>query len=615
MALLRFVTCGSIDDGKSTLIGRLLHDAGLLYEDQLAVLVADSRKHGTQGEALDFALLMDGLAAEREQGITIDVAYRYFSTKRRKYIVADTPGREQYTRNMVTGASTADAAIILVDARKGVLTQTRRHAFIVALMGVRHVAVVVNKMDLVDYSEARFKSILEDCNAFIRRIGHAEVTPIPVSALRGDNVTTPSKRMPWYRGPTLMSFLETLEVDEDRSAALPFRLPVQWVNRPNQDFRGFCGTIASGVVRQGDRIRVHPSGRETEVARIVAMGGELAEAVAGQSITVTLADELDISRGDVIARADAPASVADQFEATIIWMGEQPMLGGRPYLMKIGAKTVVATPAAPKYRIDMDSLEHLAARRLQMNEVGVCNLALDRQIAFDAYRDNPEMGGFILIDRLSNATVGAGLLHFALRRADNVHLQHVDVDRKARAQSMGQKPCILWLTGLSAAGKSTIANLLDKTLFARGRHTYLLDGDNVRHGLNRDLGFTDADRVENVRRVAEVARLMMDAGLIVIVSLISPYRSERRRVRELVAAQEFVEIFVDTPLHVAEQRDPKGLYKKARRGELKNFTGIDSPYEPPEHAELRIDTVADSAEQAVVQIIGYLTEKGLIDRI
>jgi bifunctional enzyme CysN/CysC len=612
LGLLRFVTCGSVDDGKSTLIGRMLYEAGLLYEDQLAALASDSKKHGTQGDALDFALLMDGLTAEREQGITIDVAYRYFATAKRKYIVGDTPGHEQYTRNMVTGASTADAAIILVDARKGVLVQTRRHAYLVSLMGVRHVAFAVNKMDLVEYSEERFRAIEKDCLAFAARIGQADVSLIPLSALRGDNVTQRSTRMPWYHGPALLPYLEGVEVDASRAIDLPFRFPVQWVNRPDQDFRGFAGTVASGVIRPGERIRAHPSGRESAVSRIVFLGGDLSQAAAGQSVTLTLADEIDISRGDVVAKADAPASVADQFEATVIWMDEEPMLGGRPYLMKIGATTVTATPAAPKYRIDVNSLEHLAARKLQMNEIGVCNLALDRPVAFDAYHDNREMGAFILIDRLSNRTAGAGLLHFALRRADNIQVQAIDVDRKARAASLGQKPCILWLTGLSGSGKSTIANLLDKTLYAAGRHTYILDGDNVRHGLNRDLGFTDADRVENIRRVAEVARLMMDAGLIVIVSFISPYRSERRRAREQVGPEEFVEIFVDAPLEVAERRDPKGLYKKARRGELKNFTGIDSPYERPEHPELHVDTAAEPAEAAVKRIVAYLREKALV---
>jgi bifunctional enzyme CysN/CysC len=610
--LLRFVTCGSVDDGKSTLIGRLLYEAGQLHDDQLKALEADSRKHGTQGGALDFALLMDGLQAEREQGITIDVAYRFFATKRRKYIVGDTPGHEQYTRNMATGASTADAAVILIDARKGVLTQTRRHAHIVSLMGVKHIAVTVNKMDLVGYDEDRFRAIARDCREFAARLGLPELQVIPVSALRGDNVIAAGAHMPWYRDATLMGFLEGVELDERRASALPFRFPVQWVNRPGQDFRGLCGMVAGGSVRSGDRVRVHPSGRESRVARIVTMAGDLPQAGAGQSVTLTLADEIDVSRGDLIAKTDAPASVADQFEATIVWMGEEPMLGGRPYLMMIGANTVTATPAAPKYRLDVTTLEHLAARKLEMNEIGVCNLSLDRPVAFDSYKENRETGGFILIDRLNNATVGAGMLHFALRRADNIQIQALDIDRKARARSMGQKPCVIWLTGLPGAGKSTIANLLDRRLHAMGRHTYLLDGDNVRHGLNRDLGFTAADRVENVRRVAEVAALMVDAGLVVIVALISPFRSERRMARALVGKDEFIEVFVDAPLALAESRDPKGLYRKARRGELKNFTGIDSPYEAPEAPELRIDSAITPADQAAESILRTLAGIGIV---
>ncbi|MEK6243943.1 MAG: sulfate adenylyltransferase subunit CysN [Pseudomonadota bacterium] len=610
--LLRMVMCGSVDDGKSTLIGRLLYESKQVFDDQLAALAADSKKYGTQGDDLDFALLLDGLVAEREQGITIDVAYRFFSTGRRQVIVADTPGHEQYTRNMVTGASTADAAVILVDARKGIVTQTRRHAYLVGLMGVRHAVLAVNKMDLVDYSEQRFHEIEGECAGLAQRLGLMDLAAIPLSALTGDNVVAPGGRMPWYRGRTLMGFIDAASVDEDRLQALPFRLPVQWVNRPNQDFRGFAGTVASGVVRAGERVRIHPSGRQSTVARIVTRDGDLPQAVAGQSITLTLADEIDISRGDVIVRADSPASVADQFEATLIWMDEEPMLGGRLYLMKIGAMTAVATPSAPKYRLDVNTLEHLAARKLELNDIGVCNIALDRPIAFDPYAENREMGGFILIDRLTNRTFGAGLLHFSLRRAHNIQVQALNVERGARAGLKGQRACVLWLTGLSGAGKSTIANLVDSRLYAMGRHTYLLDGDNVRHGLCRDLGFTDADRVENVRRVAEVAKLMSDAGLIVIASLISPYRSDRRMARDLMKPSDFVEIFVDAPLAVAEQRDPKGLYRKARRGELKNFTGIDAPYEAPENAELHLETAALSPEDGAEQVIQYLARQGII---
>jgi len=610
--LLRFITCGSVDDGKSTLIGRLLYESKALYADQLAALEGDSKRFGTQGDNLDFALLMDGLAAEREQGITIDVAYRYFSSERRKYIVADTPGHEQYTRNMVTGASTSEAAVLLVDARKGLLTQTRRHSYLVSLVGVRHVAVAVNKMDLVDYSEKRFREIEAQYREFAAQVGIPDVVCIPVSALRGDNVLLPSRNTPWHRGATLMGWLETVEVDETRQQHLPFRLHVQWVNRPNQDFRGYSGTIASGLVRTGDRIRVQPSGRESRVARIVTRDGDLAQAVAGQSITLTLADEIDVARGDLISSAESPAEVADQFEATVVWMGDAAMLRGRSYLMKIGAKTVSATIAPLKYQVDVDTLAHLAAEKLELNQIGVCELELDRQIAFDAYTNNRDTGGFILIDRVTNHTVGAGMLRFALRRASNIHFQHVDVDKAARAALKGQRPCVLWLTGLSGAGKSTIANLLEKKLQAIGRHTYLLDGDNVRHGLNKDLGFTAADRVENIRRIAEVAKLMVDAGLIVITAFISPFRAERRMARDLLQEGEFMEIFVDTPLRVAEERDPKGLYKKARRGEIKNFTGIDSPYEDPETPEIRLDTTALTPEDAADRLLAELRHRGFI---
>ncbi len=606
-SLLRFITCVSVDDGKSNLIGRLLYDSKMIFEDQLAALEADSKRVGTQGGEIDFALLVDGLAAEREQGITIDVAYRFFSTDRRKFIVADTPGHEQYTRNMITGASTADLAVILIDARKGVLTQTRRHSFLVGLIGIRHVVLAVNKMDLVGFDEARFDEIVADYTAFAGEIGLTDILAIPISGLRGDNIASLSDRTPWYRGPSLMRHLETVEIDASGPAAGPLRLPVQWVNRPNLDFRGFSGQIASGVARRGDAVRILPSGRESRIARIVTKDGDLESAQAGLSVTLTLADEVDCSRGDVIAAAAAPAEVADQFETTIVWMAAEPMLPGRPYLLKSGATMVSATVTEPKYKINVNTLEHLAARQLELNEIGVCNLSLDRAVAFDPYEANHDMGGFILIDRITNATVGAGMIRFALRRSQNIHWQAVDVNKATRAAAKGQKPAVLWFTGLSGAGKSTIANLVEKQLLAQGRHTYLLDGDNVRHGLNRDLGFTDAERVENIRRVAEVAKLMVDAGLIVLVSFISPFRSERRMARDMMAEGEFLEVFVDTPLATAEQRDVKGLYAKARRGELKNFTGIDSPYEAPEAAEIRVDTSAMSAEAAAEVIVARLT--------
>jgi len=608
---LRFITCGSVDDGKSTLIGRLLYESQVLFEDQLAALETDSKKVGTQGDELDFALLLDGLSAEREQGITIDVAYRYFSTDRRKFIVADTPGHEQYTRNMVTGASTADCALILIDARKGMLTQTRRHSYLVSLLGIRHVAVAINKMDLVEYSEQRFREIEEEYAELPRQIGVENAVCIPFSGLRGDNVVKRSDRLSWYDGPTLLGYLESVEVDEEHLQAVPFRLPVQWVNRPNLDFRGFAGTIAGGSVAPGDRIVVLPSGRESEVDRVVAFAGDLEVAVAGQSVTLTLTDEIDVGRGDVIAKADDRPGVADQFEVTIVWMASEPMLPGRNYVMRIGGNTATATITPLKYKIDITSLEHHAATKLELNEIGVCAIELDRTIAFDPYEENRDTGGFILIDRITNETVGAGLLRFALRRSANVHWQAIDVDKSARSALSGQHPCIVWLTGLSGAGKSTIANLVERRLHSRGHHTYLLDGDNVRHGLNKDLGFTDADRVENVRRVGEVAKLMVDAGLIVIASFISPFRSERRSVRALVEEGEFIEIFVDAPLSVVEERDPKGLYQKARRGDLKNFTGVDSPYEPPEHPELRVDTSILDANEAAAQVIAAMDGAGV----
>ncbi|MBW0152563.1 MAG: sulfate adenylyltransferase subunit CysN [Phenylobacterium sp.] len=606
-SLLRFLTCGSVDDGKSTLIGRLLYDSKMIFEDQMAALEADSKKVGTQGGEIDFALLVDGLAAEREQGITIDVAYRFFSTDTRKFIVADTPGHEQYTRNMVTGASTADAAIILIDARKGVLTQTRRHSYLVSLLGIRHVVLAINKMDLVGWSQEVFDAILAEYHDFAAQIGIKAFTAIPMSALKGDNITEPSDKAPWYKGPPLLPHLESLDVEDDLREK-PFRMPIQWVNRPDLDFRGFSGLIATGTITPGDRVKVLPSGRESTVARIVTMTGDLPRAVAGQSVTITLTDEIDISRGDVLSIAGQPPEVADQFEATIVWMDDESMLPGRPYLMKIGTRIVGASITEPKYKVNVNTLEHLAAKRLELNEIGVCNLSLDAPIAFDAYKDNHTLGGFILVDRISNRTVGAGMLHFALRRSQNIHWQALDVSKASRAAQKGQKGRVVWLTGLSGAGKSTIANLVEKRMQADGRHTYLLDGDNVRHGLNKDLGFTEEDRVENIRRVAEVSKLMVDAGLIVLVSFISPFRAERRMARELMEDGEFVEVYVATPLAVAEQRDVKGLYAKARAGELKNFTGIDSPYEEPEHAEITVDTTTLSPEQAAEEIVAWLAK-------
>ncbi|MCM2335539.1 MAG: sulfate adenylyltransferase subunit CysN [Pseudomonas sp.] len=608
--LLRFITCGSVDDGKSTLIGRLLHDTRGLFEDQLAALGADSRRHGTQGDSIDYALLLDGLAAEREQGITIDVAYRYFSTGRRKFIVADCPGHEQYTRNMATGASTADVAVVLVDARKGLLTQTRRHSYIVSLLGIRHVALAVNKMDLVGLDRDVYEAIVAEYRALATQLGIADVTAVPLSALDGDNLLQRSARTPWYDGPALLEWLET--VDPSRGEAdVGFRLPVQWVNRPNRtqastDFRGFAGTVAAGKVRPGDEVVVLPSGRRSRVARIVTADGDLDVAREGHAVTLTLADELDASRGDVIASAQRPPQVADQFAAHVLWLGEQRLLPGRPYWLKLGTRTVSASVTEIKHKVDVNTQEHLAAKHLELNEVGACNLYLDHAVPFEAYADNRALGGFVLIDRQSNATVAAGTLDFALRRAGNIHWQHVDVDKAARARSKAQVPRCAWFTGLSGSGKSTIANLVEKKLHALGHHTYLLDGDNVRHGLNRDLGFTAADRVENIRRVAEVAKLMTDAGLIVLVSFISPFRAERRLARDLFDPGEFVEVYVDTPLAVAEQRDVKGLYAKARAGQIPNFTGIDSPYEVPEGAELVLDTVREPAEDLAQRVVDRL---------
>ena len=604
-SLLRFITCGAVDDGKSTLIGRLLYESRMIYDDQLTQLAADSKRLGTRGGELDFALLVDGLAAEREQGITIDVAYRFFSTRRRKFIVADTPGHEQYTRNMVTGASTAELAVILIDARKGVLTQTRRHSFLVQLLGIARVVLAVNKMDLVGYSRARFEAIVADYRDFAARINLSDITPIPVCAVHGDNIIQPGAAMPWYSGPTLLEQLESVEIDAGIGARA-FRMPVQWVNRPNAEFRGFAGQIVSGSVKPGDRIRALPSGRESRVGRIVTADGDLQRAVAGQSVTLLFDSEIDISRGDLIAGGDSPPQVADQFEATVVWLHDEPMLQGRTYLMKAGTRTVSATVTPLKHKINVNTLEHLPAERLELNDIGVCELELDRAIPFEPYTENRALGGFILIDRLTNNTVGAGLINFALRRSQNVHWQVLDVDKQLRAHQKGQRACVLWLTGLSGAGKSTIANRIEKKLALAGRHTYLLDGDNVRHGLNKDLGFTAQDRVENIRRVAEVSRLMVDAGLIVLVSFISPFRSERRMARALFAPGEFFEVFIDTPLAEAERRDTKGLYRKARRGELKNFTGIDSPYEAPENPEIRIDTTTVGPEEAAERVIAHL---------
>jgi len=603
--LLRFITCGSVDDGKSTLIGRLLYEAKMLFEDQLSALEADSKRMGTQGGSLDFALLVDGLAAEREQGITIDVAYRAFTTDKRKFIVADTPGHEQYTRNMATGASTADLAVILIDARKGVLTQTRRHTFIATLLGIKHLVVAVNKMDLMGYRQDVFEKIEGEYRDFARGLGAGDVTVIPLSALVGDNVIDRSAKMPWYHGSTLMAQLETVPVGDDL-ASKPFRMPVQWVNRPNQNFRGFSGTIVSGAVRPGDAVKVMPSARTSTVDRVVSFDGDLPDGLTGQSLTLTLTDEVDVSRGDVICIADDPVEVSDQFEADILWVGDEPMLPGRSYIVKAGTSQMPGTVDELKYKVNVNTMEHVAAKSLTLNEIGICNLELDRPIAFAPYTDNRDLGSFILIDRFTNTTVGMGLIRFALRRAANIHWQALDVNKASRSAKAGQRPTVLWFTGLSGSGKSTIANLVEKKLHAMGHMTYLLDGDNVRHGLNRDLGFTDADRVENIRRVAEVSKLMVDAGLIVLVSFISPFKAERLMARESVAKDEFVEIFVNTSLAEAEKRDVKGLYAKARRGEIKNFTGISSAYETPENPEISLDTTKLSAERAAVAVVDYL---------
>jgi bifunctional enzyme CysN/CysC len=610
--LLRFIACGSVDDGKSTLMGRLLYESNGVFDDQLAVLANESRRVGTRGGDLDFALLLDGLCAEREQGITIDVAYRFFSTATRKFIVADTPGHEQYTRNMVTGASTAELAVVLVDARKGVLPQTRRHSYLVSLLGIRQIVLAINKMDLVDYSRVTFERIEGAYRAFAAHVGLTDVTCIPLSAVQGDNVVRRGERMPWYTGPTLLEQLHRSPAGSGL-AVKPFRLPVQWVNRPNSEFRGLAGLIVSGRVRVDDPIRVLPAGLQTRVAEILDGDRPVESAGAGQSVTLVLADEIDVSRGDVLAAASAPPQAAEQFEATVIWMHDEPMLPGRSYLVKLGTRTVAGTIAPIKYRIDIDTLAHVDAARLDLNDIARCNVVLDQPVVFEPYQENRDLGGFIVIDRLTNNTVGAGLLHFAVRGSHDVTWETLEVSRQARARLKGQQPRVLWLTGLPAAGKTTIAKLLDKQLHWLGRHTYVLDGDNLRHGLNKDLGFTEADRVENVRRVAEVARVMADAGLIVMVSFISPFRAERRMARRLMAQGEFVEIFVDAPLDVAEARDPKGLYKRARRGELRNFTGIDSPYQPPEHPEIHLETATLTPERAVQIILEYLQRTGALD--
>jgi len=614
--MLRFITCGSVDDGKSTLIGRLLYDSKMIFEDQLAALEADSKRVGTQGQEIDFALLVDGLAAEREQGITIDVAYRFFSTEKRKFIVADTPGHEQYTRNMVTGASTADLAVILIDARKGVLTQTKRHSYLAHLIGIRNLVLAINKMDLIGYDQARYDEILAEYTEFAKSIGITSFTPMPISGFKGDNISLKSDAMPWYTGPTLMEHLESVDVDVDDDQAKPFRMGVQWVNRPNLDFRGFSGQVAAGIVRPGDAIRILPGGKTSTISRITTLDGDLPEAVAGQSVTLSFADEIDCSRGNVIAASEAPPETADQFETTIVWMDDEPLIVGRSYWLKLGTQMVSATVREPKYQVNVNTMEHLAAKTLELNAIGVAEITTDRAIVFEPYAQggaqgpaapNKVLGGFILIDKITNATVAAGMVHFSLRRSQNVHWQATDTGRDAHAALKNQKPAVLWFTGLSGAGKSTIANEVEKSLSLMNRHTFLLDGDNIRHGLNKDLGFTEADRIENIRRVGEVAKLMADAGLIVLTAFISPFRAERDLVRSMLPEGEFIEIFVDTPLEVAEGRDVKGLYKKARAGDLKNFTGIDSPYEAPLNAEIRVNTVemtpAEAAEFIVRKIM------------
>jgi bifunctional enzyme CysN/CysC len=609
--LLRFLTCGSVDDGKSTLIGRLLYDSALVYEDQIRSAERDQRRPGAVGGPLDLSLLVDGLEAEREQKITIDVAYRYFSTPRRKFIVADTPGHVQYTRNMATGASNCDFGVLLVDARNGVLTQTRRHACILSLLGIRKIAVAINKMDLVEFDQARFDTIAAEFASFVEPLRFDQVTSIPVSALKGDNVIHPSAHMHWYHGPTLIGHLETVDVRREGEER-PLRFPVQWVNRPHLDFRGYAGTIASGAVRSGEEVVIHPSGKRAHVARIVTADGDLAEAREGDAVTLTFVEEVDVSRGDVIARSDAAPSVADQIAARIIWFDEEPMLPGRAYTLKCGGQTTTGTVSNLKYKLNVDNLDHVAGKTLEMNEVGLCNLTAAKPLVFDPYAENSDTGSFILIDRFTNATVAAGMIEFGLRRATNIQWQELFIDKEARAGLKEQKPCVLWFTGLSGAGKSTIANTLEKRLHALGRHTYMLDGDNIRHGLNKDLGFSDADRVENIRRVAEAAKLFVDAGLIVMVSFISPFRSERRMARDLLQDGEFIEIFVDTPLEVCEARDPKGLYRKARAGLISNFTGIDSLYEAPEAPELTLDTKSSNPEALAEAVLVELRRRHVV---
>ncbi len=609
---LRFITCGSVDDGKSTLIGRLLYDSHLIYEDQLASIEQDSKKSGTQGDNIDLALLVDGLAAEREQGITIDVAYRFFSTDKRKFIVADTPGHVQYTRNMATGASTADVAVLLIDARYGVQEQTRRHAYIVSLLGVKHVVCAINKMDLSKFDQTIFDDIQTEFLEFAQDLNFQDITCIPMSALDGDNVTATSKRCDWYDGPTLLHYLEHVDI-RDADADAEFRLPVQWVNRPNLDFRGFSGTVSSGTIKPGDEIIVAPSGKRSVVKSIVTHNSELTEAKEGMAVTLTLESEIDISRGDIICKKDSPALQSDQFQAQILWMSEKDLFPGRQYLLKTTNKTTPATISNLKHRLDINNFSEMAAKTLALNEIGVATLSLSSPIAFDAYSDNRDTGSFILIDRQTNETVGVGMLDFALRRASNVVWQDMDVSKSVRAQQKNQKPALLWFTGLSGSGKSTIANLVEKRLLDLGRHTYILDGDNVRHGLNRDLGFTKEDRIENIRRIAEVANLMVDAGLITMASFISPYRAERQIARDMLGDNEFVEIYVNTPLEVAEKRDVKGLYAKARRGEIKNFTGIDSEYQVPENPEIEVNTVETSAAEAAEMVVAYLLEGGYLE--